>query len=62
MCSYLDFARACGIPQRPCIETDAKVDFRLTDPIQPDMMEDDYVERCRMWMEAKRKNSDLNYT
>lgn len=57
-----DFARACGIPQRPCIETDAKVDFRLTDPIQPDMMEDDYVERCRMWMEAKRHPQEFSVT
>lgn len=55
--SYLDFARAYGLPQRPCLETDSMADFRLTDPIQPEIMEEEFSERCRRWMEAKRKNS-----
>ena len=53
---YLDFARAYGLPQRPCLETDTMADFRLTDPIQPEVMEEEFGERCRRWMEAKRKN------
>lgn len=57
--SYLDFARAYGLPQRPCLETDTKADFRLTDPIRPEVMQCEYAERCRRWMEAQRKAAFL---
>jgi hypothetical protein len=52
---HLDFARAYRLPQQPCIETDSRDGFRLTDPIQPGPLELEYRERCRRWMEAKRK-------
>ena len=38
------------------LETDTMADFRLTDSIQPEIMEEEFGERCHRWMEAKRKN------
>ncbi|XP_028399837.1 uncharacterized protein LOC114523172 isoform X2 [Dendronephthya gigantea] len=55
-----DFARSYTIPQRPCIETDSKADFRLTDPIHPEIMEKDFSERCRRWQEAKCMPHDFS--
>lgn len=49
-----DFAQTYNLSQRPCLETDCMMDFRLTDPILPEFLSKEFMERCRRWNEAKR--------
>ena len=57
-----DFAKAYNLPQQPCMETDTRDGFRLTDPIEPEPLEQEYRERCRRWMEAKRHPQGFSVT
>lgn len=41
--------------QRPCHESDSVVDCRLTDPIEPTALTDEFVERMKLWTQAHCK-------
>ena len=41
--------------QRPCHESDAVADCRLTDPIVPNVLREEYEERMKLWSQACRK-------
>ena len=54
-CLYLtDVSRASSrnLIQRPCHESDAVADCRLTDPIVPDLLPEEFGERMKLWNQA----------
>ncbi|XP_046859953.1 uncharacterized protein LOC124453229 isoform X2 [Xenia sp. Carnegie-2017] len=55
-----DYSRKFTLSQRPCLETDAMTDFRLTDPIQSGIMEEEFENRCHRWLEAQREPREFS--
>ena len=46
--------------QRPCHESDAVADCRLTDPIVPNVLPEAYVERMKLWNRAHSRWSHIS--
>ena len=51
----VSMASSRNLIQRPCHESDAVADCRLTDPIVPNVLPHEYLERMKLWTEAYRK-------